>query len=83
MSTIHTFIRATKHMHSPMTFHLHNPNLPHIMKSFGKYAIKNNYFIVHNLSDKYRYLIPKLEEINKQKKDNIWTIKSYEYIIMK
>jgi hypothetical protein len=83
MSTIHTFIRATKHMHAPMTFHLDNPNLPHIMKTFGKYAIKNNYFIVHNLSDKYRYLIPKLEKINQLKGDNIWTFKSFEHIVTK
>ncbi len=83
MSTIHTIIRATKHMHCPMTFHLDNPNLPHIMKTFGKYAIKNNYFIVNNLSDKYRYLLPKLEKINKQKGDNRWIIQSFNYIIEK
>ena len=83
MSTIHTFIRATKQLHSPMTFHLYNPDLPHIMKSFGKYAIKNNYFIIHNLSDKYRYMIPKLEQINTQKKDKLWVIHSFEHIVTK
>jgi len=83
MSNINTFIRVAKQLHAPMTFHLDNPNLPHIMKSFGKYAIKNNYFVVHNLSDKYRYLIPKLEKINQLKGDQRWIIKSFEYIVTK
>ncbi len=83
MSSINIFIRASKTMRTQMTIHLDNPNLNHILKTFGKYAIKNNYFIVHNLSDKYRYLIPKLEKINKLKGDNRWTIKSFEYIITK
>jgi hypothetical protein len=83
MTTIHTFIRATKQMHVPMTFHLDNPNLPHIIKTFGRYAIKNNYFIVHNLADKYRYLLPKLEKINQQKGDNRWMINSFDYVITK
>jgi hypothetical protein len=79
MSSIHLFIHKAR----PIIFHLHNPNLPHIIKSFGKYAIKNNYFIVYNLSDKYRYLIPQLEQINKQKNDKKWIIHSFENIITK
>jgi len=79
MSTIKVFVRAVL----PLTIHLDNPNLPHIMKTFGKHAIENNYFVVHNLSDKYRHLIPKLEKINQAKGTTIWTIKSYEYIVTK
>ena len=83
MASLNTLINATKHMNIPMTFHLNNPNLPHILKSFGKYAIQNNYFIVHNLADQYRHLLPKLEMINRRKGENLWTIKSYQYTIMK